>query len=848
MNKAHLLAAAASVCVTTPALAREAYQIALPAQALAESLYQISEATGIEVVFIDPQIKQQKAPPVAGNLTIEEMLGRLMQSSGYRYVINGNVVRVFKGNAPAAVNISVATSLAPIATAQSGPTQAASRSDDATGLQDIVVTAQKRATRLQDTPISMSVLGSDDLANRHVVSLANMGESIPGLRIVPFATRSSALAMTIRGIGSQADLNQPTRDQGVGVYVDGVYLGRAQGLGAALFDVERIEVLKGPQGTLFGRNTEGGAISIVTRRPSGQFHLNTTVGISNFGGHEAVAHIDLPSLHNISIKIDGVLNKRGGTVDNPLPGAPDLNQFDKRGLRASVLWEPTADFSAWYSFDTSYDASTPYYSQLVSQGTLPAAPLIVAQPNRVDRALIGVPERLSIGKTHGHALTLAWNAVDKLTVKSISAYRELDQTQSDINPFFSVFSPNAAFGRNSIANFKQDQFSQELQLLGNFSDINFVAGAYYFVEHVEDDASSVNTLRWNAAGTGYSLIETPVGTPRVLDRASKATNKSAAVFAQATWTPDILNNIVHITGGGRYTHDWKKGSLFIVNGATPTVNGVTAPLLLDLSKSRFDPMVNIAVDVTPEMMVYGKWSTGYQSGGSNSRSLIYRAYGPESVSVFEIGAKTELFDRRVRFNLAAFTTDYNNQQADFSVFTPGISRATVETGNASGTGHIRGLEADVTLAPVEELTISASYAYLDANLTTAANVFVAGNPITQLLAPFAPKHSATGAIDYELPLGGATVFAHLDANYAGKQHASASDPLAVAESAFLVNGRIALGDIQLNSSDARLTVALWSRNMLNRSYRFFSAPAGALGRIAAFNEPRTFGATASIRF
>jgi iron complex outermembrane receptor protein len=850
MNKAYLLAAAACVCVADPALAqRESYQITLPAQSLAQSLFQISELTGIEVVFTDPKIKQQMAPSIAGSLTVEQMLVRLMQSSAYHYAISGNVVRVFKGSAPVASKISMAKSASPTVTvAHQEPAPAAVASPDTSGLQEIVVTAQKRETRLQDTPISIAVLGGQDLEKRHVVSLANIGDSVPGLRIVPFAMRSSALLLTIRGIGSPADVNQPTRDQGVGVYVDGVYLGRAQGLGAALFDVERIEVLKGPQGTLFGRNTEGGAVSIVTKKPSGAFRLNAAAGISNFGGHEAVAHIDLPSFNNISLKFDGLLNKRGGTVDNPLPGAPDFNEFEKRGLRASALWEPSPDFSALYSFDISRDASTPYYFQPVAKGTLATAPLIVAQPDRVDRALIGVPQILSVGKTHGHALTLEWEAADHLLVKSISAYRKLDQTQGDNLPYAGVFAPNAAFGRDSRGTFNQNQFSQEFQLLGNFDSFNFVAGAFYFRERVQDSASSANTLRWNATGTGYSLIETPVGTVPLIDRASKTTNKSTAVFAQATWTPAILNDVVHISAGGRYTHDRKNGSLYIVNGSPPVTNGVTAPLLLDLSESRFDPMVNIAYDVTPDIMVYGKWSTGYQSGGSNSRSLIYRAYSSESVSSFEIGAKTELLDRRVRLNLAAFTTDYKDQQVDFAVFTPGVNRRTNETGNAQGTGRIRGLEADLTIAPVNGLTLSASYAYLDANLPGAPNPFVVGNPEVPLFAAFAPEHSASGAIDYEVPLADATLSAHLDGNYVSKQYTSATDPLFISENTFLMNGRIAMGDIRLNSSDARLTVAVWSRNLLNRSYRFYNSPIGVLGELAAFNDPRTYGVTASIRF
>ena len=188
------------------------------------------------------------------------------------------------------------------------------------GLEEIVVTAQKVETNLQNTPISISVLGANDLQSRGVHSLEDMmSGGVPSLRVAPFATRSSALTVGIRGIVT-GDANQPARDPGVGVYIDGVYLGRPQGLGAALYDVERIEVLKGPQGTLFGRNSTGGAVSIVTRKPTGVLHLSQTAGMGSFGGYIAQTHLDLPTFANISLKFDGILTKREGTVKNPMAG------------------------------------------------------------------------------------------------------------------------------------------------------------------------------------------------------------------------------------------------------------------------------------------------------------------------------------------------------------------------------------------------------------------------------------------------------------------------------------------------------------------------------------------------
>jgi len=214
------------------------------------------------------------------------------------------------------------------------------------GLSEIIVTAQKREENLQKTPISISVMKSADLANRHIQSLLDLQDgSIPSLRVLPFSGRNFSLVLNIRGVGVLGDSNQPARDAGVGVYIDGVYLGRPQGLNGALYDLESVEVLKGPQGTLFGRNTEGGALNITTKKPTGKFGLSVTGGFGNYGSYESELHLDLPAYHDISVKVDGMITSRGGTVRNPMSGQSDFNAFNRRGLRAQVQWKPITGFS-----------------------------------------------------------------------------------------------------------------------------------------------------------------------------------------------------------------------------------------------------------------------------------------------------------------------------------------------------------------------------------------------------------------------------------------------------------------------------------------------------------------------
>jgi iron complex outermembrane receptor protein len=497
------------------------------------------------------------------------------------------------------------------------------------GLTDIIITAEKRPETLQKTAISISVLKTEDLVNRHVQSLLDLGDgAIPSLRVAPFFSRQSALIINVRGIGVLSDSNQPARDQGVGVYIDGVYLGRAQGLGTAIYDVENIEVLKGPQGTLFGRNTEGGAVNIVTKRPSGEFHLNATAGAGNFGSHKGEIHLDLPSFANISIKLDGIVSERDGLTKNPLAGASDFNSYSKRGFHAEALWKPIDDFVADYSFDTSYDATTSLYQQLISAPVgLPAtatAPAIapnklaaaaIVQPDRVGVAAVGSPEQPSVGRTHGHRLNLEWQAMPDLMLKSITSYREMTQSQYDngsaapaMQQPLTTANPTGSFtgflfSRYSLAQFRQNQFSEEVQAIGELGRVKFAVGALYYQEKVQDNAQAFNTNQFtNAAGSAYTILSLDPATQRI-DRASHVKTTSMGVYGQGTWTPAVMDDALHLTLGARFTHDKKVGSLFTVNGLPPVlpVNGVnvSGPIALDASWSRVDPLVNLAFDVSP---------------------------------------------------------------------------------------------------------------------------------------------------------------------------------------------------------------------------------------------------------
>ncbi|MEP9358030.1 TonB-dependent receptor [Sphingomonas sp. KR3-1] len=837
----------------------------------------------------------------------------------------------------------------PAAPQADAPAPQAQSSDDQSGLADIVVTAQRRETNLQATPISISVLSTENLQDRHVQSLFNLADgSVPSLRVATFEARQSALTIGIRGIVPY-DQNQTARDGGVSVYIDGVALGKTQGLNAALFDIERIEVLKGPQGTLFGRNTEGGALSMVTKAPTGVFDGRVVAGVGNYGSRNAEAHLDLPSFANIALKFDGVYQHQDPTVKDPLAGSTGWNYYDRKGGRAAARWTPVDGLTADFSYDYAKDDNTPQYSQLINfnpkgyvvgtytnpntgavgtqlylpgTGTVatpcggtfapgalvtssnnvsstrvgciaPKAPLVGVHPDRQTVADVGVPQQPSVDITHGATANLKYKVAPGIELRSITAWRGVstDQWDNSGGPERSVFAPNANFSRYSLSYLDQHQFSQEFQAVGSFDQFDFVVGAYYYTEHATEYAATPLSNLWNADGTAYT-IRSPIVTGTVtsansgaqpyaascvntlattvpqfanscqfITRASQAWDHNYSAFGNLTFSPEGTG--LHFTAGGRFTNDKRHGGLYVVNNA---VQGYT----FSNSVSRFDPMLNIAFDASPDMHFYAKYATGFRAGGANDRSLTFNAFGPESVKSYEVGAKMDFFDHHARLNLAGYIMNRSNTQFDFDQFdtTSGpTSGAHVEQTQNAGDTKIRGIEADLTVKPTRELTLSASYAYTYWKAPSAVNPLTGGLP-QQLYIVYTPKNAASGAIDYQLPItigGGANVRLHLDANYASSQYSFQLEPTKT-DSSFVVNGRIALADIKMNET-SQVTLSLWARNLLNNTYIYRRSDAnsspvlnytgstltssnygGILGDYANFNPPRTWGAEASIQF
>ena len=824
-----------------------------------------------------------------------------------------------------------APALASATTAEATASAPAADTADSEGMAAIVVTATKRETDLQETPISMAVVDTQALENRHVQSMYDFADgAVPSLRVATFEARQSALTIGIRGI-VPLDANQPAREQGVGIYVDGVYMGRQHGLNAALFDIERVEVLKGPQGTLFGRNTEGGALSIVSKAPTGEWGGRIEAGAGNYGSRTADFHLDLPKVAGFSVKIDGVIQHQDATTENPLAGQVGWNYYNRKGVRAAVRWQPTDTITNDFAYDVAKDENTPFYSQLLNynpnncangtQASQPACTLpgtaytnltggpvkpllpgvVVNGDTRMGQADIGVPQQVSVDKTHGFTNTLKWNLGDELELRSITAWRGVDATQWDnsggahrpplVNPPLGSTAAGCttaapcAFSRYSLADLRQRQFSQELQAVGTVGSIDYVAGLFYFNEHVSDDAATPSSMGAVAirdgAGviTGYNYAPIPfctASTPAFvgkavngcsIDRASEVWSKSYAAYGQLTWN---ATDALHITVGGRYTHDEKKGVLHYsrnVNYDTATAAFLTGVGYqpLDATWNRFNPMATIAYDVSNDLHVYAKYATGYRAGGASSRTSNYQAFDPEDVKSYEVGLKSDFWNNRARFNLAGYIMDRKDSQVDISSiqFVGNTSFNNLVTINAPGTTKIRGIEADLTLNPIEGLTLNASYAY---TYTKIPPVFINATGVYQnFYIVFTPRNAASGSIDYSLPIGSedTKLKFHFDGNYS--QATQAFDQFATKnDSSLIFNGRISLADIGTGGG-RNLTLSLWGRNLFNEQHVFRRDPSNSLpaaptnstvngdiknvlGDYGNFNAPRTYGIEASVKF
>jgi iron complex outermembrane receptor protein len=540
------------------------------------------------------------------------------------------------------------------------------------GLEEVVVTAQKRAESLQDTPISLVAFDADELAQRGISNVEDLSGNVPGITVEPFPTQSSTLRIFIRGVGLNE--SQVTQDPAVGVYQDGVYIARSSGLALDIADLERIEVLRGPQGTLYGRNTTGGAVNLVTRKPDPtQAWAKMTLGGAERQQASVKAVVNLPVTDTAAIKLSGLFKQADGFVENTGVGG-DFGDNQAAGARFDARWLPQDWLTIDYAFDyTDAQSYAPLYQAILrplsDKGTAEvikgfAELNTVYSSRRLDHLATGSEMAESSTEIQGHALTLTLPIAEHYEFKYIGAYRELDdhyytdlgggagstEYRLDTGAYDGPAADMAYGGPTPlvIPNLKQHQWSHELQFNASLLDdqVDFIAGAFAFSESATDRtpySHQVNS-RITPGGLSALLTANPDLSNQILSltapnlvgfnmRDYRAHNEAVAAYAQMTWSPLwVFDERLHLTIGYRHSEDQREAikSYVADNYIEGNINGQGTAILLP-GDAPFDNVKGqreytddslsylTGYELTPSINVYGKYVEGYKSGGFNLR-------------------------------------------------------------------------------------------------------------------------------------------------------------------------------------------------------------------------------------
>lgn len=687
------------------------------------------------------------------------------------------------------------------ATASNKRTDLSTSSNEGGKLEEVIVTAQKRKESLQKTPIAMTALTARDLETMRVDSVMDITNKLPSVNIVPFTGNRAAPNLSIRGFSNNDA--QSTKDNAFNIYIDGVPLGRSVGLASDIADLERVEVLRGPQGTLYGRNTTAGAINFITVKPEREFSFEQALTAGNRGLFASKTRINVPLSDTLYTRFSYLRSSRDGWIRNlntTLPNQTDFNEEDNEAARLAVRLLATPNFKA----DLSFDHSKMTYGNVFFQK--------ISGPKAVDgyEESSLTPKGLSPSQTQidGQSLTLNWTQ-DALTLKSITGWRKMNNHLSQ--SYIDIFTQQGDQA--------QDQFSQEFQAIGDAYNhrLEYVAGLFYFKENADE------------------FIKSDYGGPMVDVWRVNSESKSTALYGQATWKPPILEDRLRLTLGLRQTHDQRMASKnFIVSGFAPASNGVV--VTGHRSFNKFTPTYTADYAFTDEINGYAKVANGYRAGGFSTRSPYVsfgNGFNPENVRSTEIGLKTDLLDHRLRLNTAAFVNRFTNQQVDQQLAVP-IFTDTVNAGKA----RIQGAEVEVHALLTQGWTTHVFYTWLQSEYQIYTDRF--GNNIAaQRHLPNSPKGQAGAGVRYDGPrIAYGRLSASLDYKW---QSAFYSGPASdtYTNGYGLWDGRVQLGDIHLPQGTLR--VALWGKNLADKAYRRATTNLGGGGLSAQYGERRTLG-------
>lgn len=756
------------------------------------------------------------------------------------------------------------------------------------GIDQIVVTARKREEDLQEVPIAVSAFTGDALEDAGIIETIDLQHVTPNLYFFSGNSGASNALISMRG-QSQAD-SLLTTDGSVGVYIDGVNMPRTLGLGANQFDLERVEVLKGPQGTLYGRNTTGGAINLISKKADHEAGLSgfLDVTVGNFSKLDYSAAINIPILPDqLTARLAFRRTEHNG-YGKSLAG--ELADDDEWFFRGNVVWDPTEDIHVVLAGDyqkvdeegsivkltalstTTLTAAFEAGAELASfPAGVPALQQIIADgksdfyrtASDLGRNVIGpdIGATDSDGRneveTWGLSGTVTVSLPNDLLLTSITGYRRFTKTgfnDLDGTPFV-ILEPRLPA--------ELWFFSQEFQLAGDLIDgmVDWQLGAYYSKEQGRDGSRTLAVAALNPAN------------PSILDGAVE--NRSWAVFAQATWH---ITDDLNLTAGVRRTEDTKKLTSTNASGApfmpgfvtcnTPIVPfgmpSVVAPVDQRASACAFRTtddftgyswLASLDYAFTDDILGYVKAARGFRAGGQNLRGgsdpSSFASFAPEKARDVEVGLKTTLFDNRVRLNVAGFWTDYTDIQRSVIVPSTGGNIVTVLTNAAAAT--ILGGEIELLVEPIEGLTVTGSVGLTDAEYDSFDDTDpLTLAPLDRSDEPFAmPKWQTYLSARYEREIGPGVAGFQVGWSWTDERdfRSTVTDPsfpkyATVHDAYSLVNARL-----DYDHHDWGVEIALWANNVFDEEYFVGNVNLTALGYwVSIAGNPRTYGFTVTKRF
>ncbi len=761
----------------------------------------------------------------------------------------------------------VILSLAPLAQSQdaAAPDAAAAPEDQATGggLAEVLVTAQKRAEPLQRVPVSVTALTADQLDDMKLDNPTVLSETVPNLQVNGIIGGPSPV-FSLRGVSMfDYSLNQSSP---VATYVDEVYKGNFALLGVDLFDLERIEVLRGPQGTLYGKNTTGGAINFISRSPSFTAPIRyLKVGAGSYSRYDAEGGFDAVLVPDrVAARFAFTYAKADGWFKNKFPGGPDMDAVNQWAARASFLFKASDSFDMLLRY--SHSKQNMYnYAIFARPGPLGIGAGIFQQFHDLDPVLNPNIDHFREGldddevsvsytpkrrqTTDTFSLTANASLSPGLTLTLVSAYAEGD-----------LFNPEATDGA-PIEVFKTPyvgtatQFTQDLRLTSSFgAPFNFILGSYYQHEVI---FNSTELQLWNGIDVN---LDGSIDVDDCIDSGGALACRYANQFDQNrnSWavyadTSYQLSETFKLRAGLRYNHDNAGLRNFIAQlrgpDEIPIANlipgdpvNVDATLSNDLNDTATTGKLGLDYAPRPELLLYASYSRGYRSGAFSAQAFFspIEATGakPETLDAYEIGIKSQWLNGRVRANGAVFHYTYKNQQViDVNPVT--LAQPLVNLGESK----IDGAEIELVMRPVEALTVHAGLGWLNAKLEKAV---LRGEDLSGNRLPDSPKFTGNVSIDWEAMRADRTLFmVQLDGTYAAAQYFEPFNVARLRQDGYgLFNARLAL-----RSTSDRWEAALWGRNLTDKFYITSAADVSGIGFDYTHRGlPRTYGVELNFNF